>query len=179
MKGIVFTEFIEMVETRHSLEMGDELIESCDLPSGGVYTAVGTYNHSEMATLITRFAEMTQRPVPECIHAFGIYLFDRFHDKYPIFFEGHTDALDFLAGIEDVIHVEVLKLYPDAQLPRFDIDRQDLNTLVMTYRSERHLGDLAHGLIEQCIRSFGQNIKVDRDDLNEPEQPIRFTLKRI
>lgn len=165
-----------MVETKFSPELADELIDSCELPSGGAYTAVGTYDHSEMATLITRLSELIETPVPQCIHTFGVYLFDQFHLKFPSFFDGHRCALTFLEGIEDVIHVEVKKLYPDAQLPRFDIERPDANTLIMTYRSERHLGDLAHGLIEQSIRHFKQNIELTREDLEDPDSPVRFTL---
>ncbi|MBA1333177.1 heme transporter CcmB, partial [Candidatus Endoriftia persephone str. Guaymas] len=44
MKGIVFSKFIEFVEERFSPEMADDIIESSDLPSGGAYTSVGTYD---------------------------------------------------------------------------------------------------------------------------------------
>ena len=45
MKGIVFTEFLEMVEDKFSADMVDDIIDDCDLASGGAYTAVGTYPH--------------------------------------------------------------------------------------------------------------------------------------
>jgi len=41
MKGIVFTEFLEMVENKFSPELADRIIEGAEVPSGGVYTAVG------------------------------------------------------------------------------------------------------------------------------------------
>jgi hypothetical protein len=50
-KGIVFVEFIEMVDNQFSLEMSERLIEMTDLPSKGVYTSVGTYDFNEMLTL--------------------------------------------------------------------------------------------------------------------------------
>jgi len=46
MKGIIFTEFLEMVEDRFSPEIADRIIEAADLPSGGAYTAIGTYDAS-------------------------------------------------------------------------------------------------------------------------------------
>ncbi len=52
MKGIVFTEFIEMVESKFGFDMMDDIIESANLPSGGIYTAVGTYDHTEMVQLV-------------------------------------------------------------------------------------------------------------------------------
>ena len=54
MKGIVFTEFLEMVEQRFSPEIADRLIDESDLPSGGIYTAVGTYEHTEIVTYVSR-----------------------------------------------------------------------------------------------------------------------------
>ena len=42
MKGIVFTEFLEMVESKFGIEMVNGLLDSSELASGGVYSAVGT-----------------------------------------------------------------------------------------------------------------------------------------
>ncbi len=179
MKGIVFTEFLEMVEDRFSPEIADRLIDESDLPSGGVYTAVGTYPHTEIVSMVIKLAEITNLPIPALINAFGQYLFGRFYTLYPNFFIGITGSLDFLSRIEDVIHVEVKKLYPDAQLPKFDIERPDANTLHMTYHSERHLGDLAEGLIQSCIAHFGERIDLQRENLTAEGTPVRFTLRQL
>lgn len=42
MKGIVFREFITMVETQFSLETADAIIADSTLATGGAYTTVGT-----------------------------------------------------------------------------------------------------------------------------------------
>jgi hypothetical protein len=52
MKGVVFTEFLEMVEGRFGLAMADRIIEAAQLPSSGAYTAVGTYDYTEMVHLV-------------------------------------------------------------------------------------------------------------------------------
>lgn len=36
MKGVVFTEFLEMVEARFSADLVDDVIDAANLPSGGV-----------------------------------------------------------------------------------------------------------------------------------------------
>jgi len=51
MKGVVFTEFLDMVEAKFSADMVDDIIDDAKLASGGAYTAVGTYPHSEMVAL--------------------------------------------------------------------------------------------------------------------------------
>ena len=87
MKGVVFTEFLEMVEDRFSPEMADRIIEGAELPSGGVYTAVGTYDHSEMIQLVSCLSEETGIASAELVRSFGMYLFGRFHTMFPKYFE--------------------------------------------------------------------------------------------
>ena len=69
MKGIVFCEFVEMMEAEFSAEMADEIISSTELESGGAYTAVGTYDHNEMLALVTQLSEKTGAPVPDLVEA--------------------------------------------------------------------------------------------------------------
>jgi hypothetical protein len=86
MKGMVFTEFLEMVEEQFSPEIADRIVEAADLPSGGIYPAVGTYDHVEMLQLVTQLGQETGLAAPEVIQAFGKYLFGRFVASYPRFF---------------------------------------------------------------------------------------------
>ena len=179
MKGMVFTEFLEMVEARWSADLVDDLVESTPLASAGRYTAVGTYGHEELVALVRTLSARVDLPVPALVQAFGRHLFGRFVDGYPAFFVGVADAFDFLSRIEDVIHVEVLKLYPDATLPRFDITRRG-DALEMIYRSSRHFEDLAHGLIEGCLDHFGERATIERTPIDDgPDGAVRFHLTRI
>lgn len=159
MKGMVFTEFLEMVESTWSFDMVDTLINQAGV--NGAYTAVGTYPHGELVALVRALSAETDTPVPELIRAFGSHLFGRFAQSYPRFFQGVDDSFSFLEGIENVIHAEVRKLYPDAQLPSFEIQRLP-DGLAMTYYSDHPFADLAQGLIEGCIRHFGDGASVDR-----------------
>ena len=178
MKGIVFTEFLEMVETLHDGDFVDELIVTAGLPHDGAYSAVGTYPHTEMAALVVRYSAMTGTQVPLALRGFGRHLFSRFATLYPVFFENIRCPLHFLGTIEGVIHVEVRKLYPDAELPRFDAVWPSPDVLELTYRSERHLGDLAAGLIEGCVEHFGIPHTIER---SEPaaDGAVLFRISRL
>jgi len=165
MKGIVFTEFMELVESRMGLDMLDRIITEAGLPNDGAYTSVGTYDHVELVRLVQALSNASGIAVPQLIQLFGEHLFQRFSVSYqPLFADTHN-AFDFLSRIDDVIHVEVRKLYPDAELPSLPCERMAPNTLVMHYSSPRGLGDLAEGLIAGCIKHFGENIAVTRTDL--------------
>lgn len=179
MKGIVFTEFLEMVEARFSSEMVDDIIDDSTLPSNGAYTAVSTYHHQEMVDLVSALSRRSGSPPSELLKQFGYHLFSRFVAGYPSFFVGTSDALQFLAGIEQIIHAEVRKLYPDAELPRFEVEHHDADTLSLRYESRRHFEDLAEGLILGCIAHFGGSIALSRETVGEgPSSQERFLLRR-
>ena len=177
MKGIIFTEFLELVESAFSPEVADRIIEASDLPSGGAYTAVGSYDHAEIVSLVLNLSKETGTPVPDLLRTFGRHLFGQFPKVYPHFFEDTTDAFDFLASVENYIHVEVRKLYPDAELPSLDCEARENGTMVMVYRSSRGLADVAHGLIEGCFDHFGQPITIEREDLSGGSNTeVRFRI---
>jgi len=162
MKGVVFTEFLEMVESAFSPDVADQIVEASDLPSGGVYTAVGTYDHAEIVTLVQQLSVETKVSVDDLLHTFGKHLFGRFVEGYPGFFEGEQNAFQFLQSVEEYIHVEVKKLYPDAELPSVIATLESPDHLKIVYRSDRNMGDLAHGLIEGCIKYFAEPIDIQR-----------------
>lgn len=163
MKGAVFPSFLEMVESQFSANMVDDIIEDSDLASGGAYTAVGTYPHEEMVALVGSLSKRSGIPIPDLLRRCGEHLFSHFFANYSSFFVTVHDALTFLSGIEVVIHAEVLKLYPDAQLPRFETEHHSTHRLVLVYESSRHFEDLAAGLIAGCIAHFGEKIEIQRE----------------
>lgn len=156
MKGIVFTEFTEMVESRYGLGVLDDLLMACDLPSKGIYTSVGTYDHHELVMLLVTFSKQKQIPLPKLLEDFGIYLFRSFSRLYPLLFEKPGNVLDFLESVENYIHVEVRKLYPDAELPRFICEHRDERSLTLIYISDKSMADLAVGLIKGALAYYDE-----------------------
>lgn len=177
MKGIVFTEFLTMVEERFSLALVEQIIEAAQLPSQGIYTSVGTYPVDEMVKLLLQLSTRSGVPIPDLLKQFGRYLIGRFVRGYPDFFAAHRSTLDFLSAVEEHIHVEVRKLYADAELPRFLCERTSDHMLTMVYRSPRGLADLAEGLIEGCAAHYRQHVHVTREDLSGGSNTqVRFAI---
>ena len=178
MKGIVFTEFLEMVEDKFGMMVVDKIINESELPSGGAYTAVGTYDHAEMVQLVTHLSKELETPIDQLLLVYGEHFFHVLTASYPTFFENIPNAFTFLSGIENHIHVEVLKLYPDAELPRFDIERLGENKLQMIYHSERKLADFANGLLNSAAKHFGEDIAIHREDISGDGSVVKFTLTK-
>ncbi len=160
MKGMVFTEFMDFVAERFGDDMVDDIIEASAVPSGGSYTAVGTYSHGEMVALCGALADRTAVPVGDLVRDFGDRLSDTFARDFPDFFQRAGNLFDFLASIEEHIHVEVLKLYPDAELPRFIVEERSAARMVILYQSPRRMGHLSEGLITGSARQYDVQVRV-------------------
>ena len=167
MKGVVFTEFLEMVEDKFSADMVDDIIDDADPESGGIYTAVGTYPHEEIVSLVVSLSKHTDIAVPDLVKIFGEHLFGRFAILYPDFFKENIDVFDFLESVETYIHIEVKKLYPDAQLPTFDTRREGKDTLIMYYNSPHPFATLADGLLKGCLSHFNTEAEITMIDRSE------------
>ncbi|MFM8464777.1 MAG: heme NO-binding domain-containing protein, partial [Burkholderiaceae bacterium] len=119
MKGIVFREFIDMVESQFSLETADAVIQASSLSTHGAYTTVGTHPHQEMVDLVGNLSAHTGQTVPDLLRHFGRHLFGRFVEIHPNFTNAFTDVFSLLNALEHTIHVDVNKLYRDTELPTF------------------------------------------------------------
>lgn len=178
-KGIIFTEFLEMVDAKFSPEVTERIIEQAKVPSGCAYTTIGSYDHRELVQLVVALSKETGTGVAELVHAYGFYLFERFVRAYPRFFSGIKDAFTFLEGLEGIVHTEVRKLYSDAKPPRVICTRQGDDQLAVVYQSERCLGDAAHGLMQGCISYFGEDIEIVRcDPADSNGGEVHFLLTR-
>ncbi len=177
MKGMVFTEFFELVETAFGDDVLDEIIDESNIDSGGVYTSVGNYDYQELVALVVALSDKVDVAVPDLIETYGKHLFGRFFTLYPSFFDNVSSTFDFLERIDDHIHVEVRKLHPDAELPKFDIESHG-NRMTMNYSSSRPFGYFAKGLITGCIDHFGEQITIDSAKISDDMTQAIFELSK-
>ena len=179
MRGLIFTEFISLVEEKFGLRLADELLSQPGLTDGGAYTSVGNYSHREMLTLVSGLSERTGVPVSDLCTVFGEWLFPKLATGFEFAVKPYANAFDFLRSLNGVIHVEVRKLYPDAQLPLVPVTRVDERELVLEYRSERPFADVAEGLLRGCLAWFGERASLRREPLSpDGAHAARFTITR-
>jgi len=178
MKGLVFTEFIEMVENDFGFEVADRIIENSHTSSNGIFTGVGTYPSQDMVALLAQLETAVNKPVSDLLLHFGKHLFHRFSILYAHLVADRRDTFEFLQQIEGFIHVEVKKLYPDAQLPAIDTRMVADDTMELIYRSQRKLGCLAYGLMMGCAAYFGETIEIEMENLVADASEVRFIIKK-
>lgn len=178
MKGIVFTEFIDLVEDKFGLEVVDQLINSASLESKGVYTAVGTYKFEEMLTLLSNLSLLTDVTINDLLHVYGLHFFSVLLKHHPDIFNMYSDPLDLLASIEKHIHVHVRKIYPNAELPRFEILSRSNERLEMVYYSSRSMYSFALGLMESTFQHYNGAATITYDLLKRDGSEVKFLIAR-
>jgi len=178
MKGIIFTEFLDLVEEKFGLEMVDKIIEQSDLDSGGIYTSVGTYEFSEMLQLISHLSANTDISVDDLLMVYSEHLFAVLVKSHPDLVSHYESPMDLLASIENHIHVEVQKIYPDAQLPSFELEERTESSLVLIYKSDKALYVLGKGLMIETFKLFKVPAKIDIEKLNDEGTEVRFIINQ-
>jgi predicted TPR repeat methyltransferase len=177
MKGLVFTELIEFVEDNLGFDVADKMIEKADTKEGGAYTQAGNYPFEELQSLVVALSEVTEQPIGALLNVFGKHMFNQILHIYPSAVEGHT-VLTFLASVDEKVHVEVKKLYPDASLPRFFVEDLNDNRLIMSYRSEKQLDDFAAGMIEGAAEHFSDPVTIEKTIINEEPYTVKFEITK-
>lgn len=176
MKGIVFTEFLELVEDTFGLETVEEIIEKSNLPSKGAYTAIGTYAFSEMLSLVTHLSEKTQMSIDELLHVYGLHFFNVIERDYLPILRTYSGPLDLLSSVESHIHVEVMKIYPDAELPRFEVVEKKEKSLILTYYSSRSMYAFGLGLMEKAFEFYGKKASITYEKVKEDGSEVKFVI---
>ena len=111
MKGIVMNLLAEMVETQLGIDEWNQVLDAAD--ESGIFTATAIYEDARLLQLVSILSERNHIAVDDLVFSFGQFMFPAFYARYPNLIDHHDNMLDFLESLDSVIHVEVVKLYPD------------------------------------------------------------------
>jgi hypothetical protein len=160
MKGIVFSLLEEVVTQDHGADTWDALLESAGVD--GAYTCMGSYSDDEMTKPVGAASQMLNIPPGAVLRWFGRRSMSVLWQQYPVFFKDHKSTRSFLLTLNDIIHPEVRKLYPGADVPVFGFDNSSDEALLMVYRSHRKLCALAHGFIEGASSYYQETVHFEQ-----------------
>ncbi len=179
MKGVIFTEFLEMVEDKFDYEMVDQIIADAKDPNDGAFTSVNSYDHTQLVSLVKALHKRSGIPLHDLMKTYGEFLFGSLARKYPNLIARVTDSFEKLLKIEVLIHTEVRKLYSQSNLVRFTGIRLDGKMIKLIYNSHRSMGDIVEGLILGCGAHFGEKFKVEQLSEQNKGQRVKFEIERI
>jgi hypothetical protein len=159
-KGIIFNLAEEVVVREHGDDVWDAVLAGADV--SGSYTSLGSYPDDELMSIVASAARLLgaeKRAVMRHIAKGAIPLLA---ERYPRFFSPHHDACALVLTLNDIIHPEVRKLYPGADVPTFTYDLHGKDDVTLTYASKRRLCDLAEGFIAGTALHYGQSVMIDQ-----------------
>lgn len=159
MKGIVFSLLEEVVRSQYGEDTWDSLLDQAGL--SGAYTALGSYPDAELLGLVGAASASLKLPADEIVRWFARSALPLLFQKYPQFFDAHSSTRPFLLSLNDIIHPEVRKLYPGADVPEFAYDDSSESVLIMKYHSPRKLCSFAQGLVEGAAEHYGESLKFE------------------
>jgi hypothetical protein len=161
MKGIVFNLLEEVVRAEYGEDTWDDLLDRAGLD--GTYTSLGGYPDSDLMKLVAAASTALDLPPDAVVRWFGRKAIPLLRDRYPGFFAPHTSTRSLLLTLNSIIHPEVRKVYPGADVPICELDSLvDDDTMLMGYRSSRRLCALAEGFIEGSAEHYGEDVEIDQ-----------------
>lgn len=166
MKGIIFNLLEESVTREQGEDAWDDLLEQAGVE--GAYSSVGSYPDEEFLSLIEALPDGVRAGLDERLRWFGRSSMRSLATRYAVFFAQPTCTAEFLRTLNHIIHAEVRKLYPGADVPVFDFDLprfpEQPGSIVLGYSSARRLCALAEGFIEGAAEQYGETVRIEQPE---------------
>ena len=156
MKGVVFNLLEEVVRRSYGEDTWDALLEAAGLQ--GSYTSLGSYEDEEMRKLVAASSTAFAMSGGDVLRWFGRKAMPILAERYPAFFAPHATARTFALSVNRLIHPEVRKIYPGADVPTFQFQDAADGALLMHYRSARKLCALAEGFIQGAAAYYAETV---------------------
>ena len=176
MKGLVFNAFLAMMEQEIGIANTQHCINQSGISSKGTYSGVGNYPSAELVQLLTTYCELHQKIPGEVLFAFGEFMFTHFKKHYTEMVDKFSSPFQMLLGLDDNIHPEVLKLYPDAKVPGFQASMIDDKSMKLVYTSTRGLHVFADGLLSGCFKHFNIPYQLNKTLVNEDGSHVEYII---
>lgn len=160
MQGIIFNALEEFVLENASMEVWNEVLDTSQVKSGGVYTAGMSYNDEEILALATSLCDVLKIPLHDGLKLFGEFLFGFLLSRGPVELNDYANSQSLLTELESVIHRDVKRVHPDAYTPLFEYTPKTDTTGLLTYFSKRKLCVVAEGLLKGAAKHFEQEVEL-------------------
>lgn len=162
MKGVIFNVFNDIVVEQYDEQTWENLLDRAEV--SGAYTSLGSYGDQDMFQLVAAASDMFDMTPEQCLCWLGREMLPRFRNVYPGMLERYSATLPTLKALNNVIHPEVVKLYPGAIVPVFHYHATTDQSLVIEYCSSRGICSLAHGLMLGCGDYFNETVHVEHTE---------------
>lgn len=179
MKGFVVTALVGMLQRQHGRERVQAMLANHGLAS----VAEGEpTDYVPVATLVA-VCKVAGREfnctLDDLVEQFGFYIFGELVRGFPELFVARNFA-DFIESIEQVAHPEILRRFPDAEVPVITLLHSGAGEYVIGYSSKRPFTQLACGILGAASAYYGLISFVDvLETRQEPETGLHESRIRV
>ena len=159
MKGIVFNLLEDFITDNFGVEVFEEIYENSNLSTDEPFVGPGMYPDEDFLELVGQACQKLNITPDVASRKFGEYCFPKLAGLHSEFVDNCKTAKDFIKSVDGVVHVEVFKLYPGVELPKFDYPADGSDSLSIKYTSKRKLCHFMEGLLQGCATHYGETIK--------------------
>jgi hypothetical protein len=160
MKGILFNVVEDVVTEALSADAWDDVIDAAGV--GGSYTSLASYPDTDLFAIVAAIAAATDLSPDDTYRLAGRLGFKHLARRNPHILQGTDGWQQLIMSLDDIIHPEVRKMYPDAEVPGFATTPVG-DGLRVTYTSRRKLCALAEGLILGGGGWYGHELEVEHE----------------
>ena len=162
MLGPIFQHFEAFVIDAMGEDVWEEVIMRSELSEpDAAYSSLGMYPDSDLGALLNTSVDLSGLEASVLLERFGIFLLMRFSERFPAYFESTDGVISFLTSVDRHIHVQVRKLYPEAETPSVLVQHAPDGSVTVSYSSERKLCALARGMIKGAIDYYGRSGSIE------------------
>jgi hypothetical protein len=160
LKGVVFNLLEELVRKEFGESEWHHVRQEADVDAS--FDSLTTYPDAELRKLVAAVAKRARITPGEALQWFGRYSMPLLATRYAALFDSQNSTRSFILTLNDIIHPEVMRRYPGADVPVFDFDTSVPDALTVGYQSPRKLCALAHGFIEGAADHYGEVVDVEQ-----------------
>ena len=168
MKGIIFIATKELILSEFGKEKWNKIIKNSGLTKEPMFVPTSNVDDGLFLRIIDSIQKTLNLTLSQVANAFGNYWINIYSpDLYGEFYKRSKNAKEFLLNV-DKIHKVVTENMKDAHPPTFIIQEQG-NSLIMEYKSERNLIEIAMGMIKGVGKYYKEQLKINKIEENKIE----------
>jgi hypothetical protein len=178
MKGIVFTELLQHVESKFGLEMVDKIVKESKLEYKGLYSVNKAYNFSKMLQLLNSLSANTNISIDDLLLVYSEHFFSVLKKSHNNIFSSYTCPIEMLSSIGNHIYLDVKRDYPTAEVPSFIIEEKTKNSIVMVYKSSRAMYSFGLGLMYKTFENYNTTATIKFEKIRDDGTEVKFFIQK-
>jgi hypothetical protein len=164
MQGVILEEMRLYVVQAFGEPTSTQVLERSGRPANHQYAPDQAYPDEELGLLAMRAAQVTGKPITEILEGFGEAMVPDMFEYYSILVSPRWSFIDFLLGMEPVLHAALHLHAPGALPTKVQATRTGPGTVRVVYDSPLRACAAVRGVIRGAAAHYGVEIKITEDE---------------